>query len=1303
MNSKIARILAAMVLLFALLPMTAHAQQTLGAVDGTVTDSSGGVVQGVTVKVHNVNTGLEQTAITKDNGTFSIVDLPIGTYRMEFSKTGFKTDVHPEILVRGNTTSTVNASLQAGEVSTTVTVNATPLLNDTDTTNGYTLNTDVIESTPLGTGSFTQLAILAPGVSADLLSGSGTNAGLGNQSIWANGQRDTSNGIAFNGVNANNIFNGKTSSGNGANRAVLNTGEIFSIGGEIQTSTSVYDAIGQGLPTPPPETIQEMTVNAAMYDAAQGANSGAHVELVTKSGTNNLHGQVYEYHQTDGWNAAPFFRNALGSTFLKEQGQSAVPKLKRNTFGGLVGGPIKKDKLFFFASYQGLRASDQDSSFSGVYVPQGLGNFRDAATLANIANNDFFTSLTPNQVGPQAQTILCAPLTIAQCNAHMLPPGGKFLVPNEQLTDPFLVQSLGFNALVQGPATTLTADQVNGNIDYIFSEKDRVSGKYYYQHNPTSAPFGVSGLTGFPQQLSAGAQVASLTNTVILTPNLTWVQRAGFIRETVFANTQDGFKPSDFGFNIFGTPNFPGINIGTIYQDFTTFNFGGLSFGAASNFANAGTFQNQYELASDLTWVHGRHTISTGFQWDHNQLNIVNKNNEVARLGYPDFPGFLTGSLCSPTNSCPFGENSELLTGATNRYYRSNQTGAYAQDNIRLTPHLSVNVGIRWDWDGPLVEQNGLLTNFDPTKYQYTLATDTVNNIGLVVAGNNKAFGTPGVSNSTLTGRQWVFGPRIGVVWSPSFLKNFVMRAGWGLYADRGEFFTELSPSAGGGISGPFGVTTELPFVVPFFAPNGNNCAGPPFVATCNPFGTTPPPPPPNNLNGIIALVPNQAGLSGCTAPFNPTCTPTNFPATPFTFAGYDPRNKLPYSENWSLDLQWQPRNDLVMTLAYVGNHGLHELVPVPFNEAGIATPAHHINGEMYSYGYTVPGVAAENFSTLVSGFSSGNAALRVPFVGFDPNSQFNEAEGISHYNALQFSVTKRMSHGLQVNGSYTWSHTLDEGSGIGLFFNGNDPNNVRSAYGNSDFDRTHVLTISYLYQLPKMSRATGFLDKVVNGWGISGVTVLESGQPYSVIDFSGGVASIFYGGGNDAVTNPIVPIGGVGASSSQVVLQGTTGVNPGKPVLNANAFGVPLLPCIGTNGVPPPDPMTGTCDAFETGFGSSGRNLFRGSFQTRFDFSITKNFKLTERFSLKYDAQFFNLFNHPSFDTPNNNVLFNPSFRNPPFYGPPADGSNVQSCAPQNNMGGGAYLCPPGGQLGLIQHTIGSPRFIQMALHLTF
>src|SRR5690348_6236462 len=294
MKTLASRLLLVCMFIFAFSPLAVRAQQTLGAINGTVTDSSNAVVPQAKVEAKSLGTGLTVTATTQNDGSYNIVDLPIGAYSVTITKQGFKTEVHSNILVRGNLATTVNATLQTGEVSTTVEVSGTPLMNQTDTTNGYTLGTEVIQNTPLGTGSFTQLAILAPGVNADFLSGSGTNAGLGNQEIWANGQRDTSNSFSFNSVNANNLFNGKSSSSVGESRFVLNTNEQFLAGGQIQTNTSVYDAIGQGLPTPPQETIEELHVNTSMYDAAQGANSGAHIELTTKSGTNEFHGQAYE-------------------------------------------------------------------------------------------------------------------------------------------------------------------------------------------------------------------------------------------------------------------------------------------------------------------------------------------------------------------------------------------------------------------------------------------------------------------------------------------------------------------------------------------------------------------------------------------------------------------------------------------------------------------------------------------------------------------------------------------------------------------------------------------------------------------------------------------------------------------------------------------------------------------------------------------------------------------------------------------------------------------------------------------------
>jgi hypothetical protein len=1250
--------LAALMVLF-LLVLPSHAQQTLGSVIGTVKDSSGGMVSKVAVKVRNLATNLTQTASTKDDGSFNIADLPVGTYEVTFTRDGFKTQVYSQILVQADRTTTLNSSLQPGEVNTQITVSGTPLLNQVDTTNGYVMGSELIESIPLGTGSFTQLAILAPGVSADLLATSGTNAGLGNQSIWANGQRDTSNSLSLNGVSSDNIFNGKTSSQVASNRVLFNVGEGGSnqIDGEIQTSTSVYAAIGQSIPTPPQETIEELRVNTSMYDASEGANSGAHIALLTKSGTNELHGQVYEYYQTDAWNAAPFFRNADPTLPTSQK----VPKLHRNQFGGTLGGPIKKDKLFFFGSYQGVRVSDQLGGNSNVTVPLFLTDDRSDAGIIAAMNKSFpcggttgVTCIT--QVDPVARKLLNAK---AKNGTLLIPSPPPISVtcpsfPDTSTNCPAVSQS--HDAVIIGPPSRFQADQYNANIDYNFSQKDRLAAKYYYQSDPGTNPFAESQLLDAPQELTAGSQVLSLGNSTFLTPNLSWQQKFGFIREVAFASTKQALTPADAGINVLNNTLFPVINIFNADPNVRQ----AFAVGPSNNFANAGIFQNQFGGSSGVGWVHGRHTFSFGGSFERTQLNVINKNNQLSFVDFADFPSFVSGVLATGPG------NSTFFNGASNRYYRANQIGAYADDKIKLRQNLSLSLGFRYDFDGPLVEKNGLLTNFVPSLYKYDFNTDTVVNTGLVVAGNNKAFGTKGVSDSTLRYRQQAFEPRIGIVWSPSFIKNFVVRAGFGIYADRGEFFTELSPSAGADFNGPFGVTLAQPFTLRVFSAPGATFSAP--------FGTTPPPPPPASLNQVNSQVLNRPTLANGNAPF--------------VFGGYDVNNKLPYSENWTIDLQWQPVNTVALTLAYVGNHGVHGTIPIPFNQPRIATTQNPLQGQTFSYGYVTPGLPQEDPALGqggVSTFDGGNIDFRTPFIGYGASSMLYEAAGNSNYHALQFGVNKRMSHGLLINGSYTWSHSLDMQSGLGLFFTGNDPLNLKSAYGNSDFDRTHVLTISYLYELPKLVRREGIASKFINGWGFGGITVLESGQPYSVSDFSGAVAGIYFNN-FDSITNPIVSFA-PGQNVRTAQIQGTTGVNAGKPVLNPAAFTFPFLPP-GTSGVPPCfNPGAGAapiCDNFETGFGNVGRNTFRGPFQTRFDFSVNKQTKLTERFSLKYTAQIFNIFNHPSFDTPNNNVFFNQNFNSsqPPILIPGA---------------------PPGGSLGLIQHTIGSPRFIQMALHLTF
>ncbi len=326
------------------------------------------------------------------------------------------------------------------------------------------------------------------------------------------------------------------------------------------------------------------------------------------------------------------------------------------------------------------------------------------------------------------------------------------------------------------------------------------------------------------------------------------------------------------------------------------------------------------------------------------------------------------------------------------------------------------------------------------------------------------------------------------------------------------------------------------------------------FCTFQNPFGTTPPVTPTGNPADIV--LPNASTIE------------SGIPL--FSFAVYNRKNKLPYTMNQSLDIQWQPRSDLAIDIGYVGNLGRHEVIPIPFNQAGIASASHPLCGgglsktgvqptcpagalfpQTFTYGYSIvtensifpyPSVNLPDGTPYQQTFEGGNVDLRVPYIGYSSESESYNAEGVSGYNALQAHVEKRLSHGLQVGFSYTYSHSLDDQSALGLFYNGNNPLDVRSAYGNSDFDRTHVINFTYTYSLPNFAAVNSWEGRFVDGWGVSGLTILQSGQPYSVIDYTGAVGSIFYGV-NDGIINPVVPL--AAGRSPKSCYTGHSGVNP--------------------------------------------------------------------------------------------------------------------------------------------------------------
>jgi Carboxypeptidase regulatory-like domain len=1316
------RLLAIFAVSLLLVP-AALAQQTTGGITGVVTDAQGGTLSGAVVDAVGQETALKRTQTSGSNGYYAFVNLPIGHYTITVTHDGFQTEKLPDIAVQADRTATVNLTLQVGSVTTSVTVSAAPLMNAVDTTNGYVLDKAQIESIPLPTGSFTGVAILSPGVNSELPGGTGALSGLGNAPIWANGQRDTSNSFSLNGVDASNLFNGKSTSQVASARVINSTGASTSAGaaGVIQTTASVYLSIGNAIPTPAPETIEEVRVNASMYDAQQGSTSGAHIDMSTSTGTNNFHGTLYGRRGTNWINSAPFFFKQSADV----PAASKNPQLHRYVAGGTAGGPIIKNKLFGYVAYQHLQVSDQEIGDSFLDVPAGLSDTnRTPAGLAAMTNNSFGAGLFPSDIDKTVLQLFNSPAVAGE--------PGKWLIPNDTSST-----SLGgaqqFDAFVPGTGR-FKADMAVADLDWNATARDTVALKYYYQHDPTLAPYAYSSVPGFTQHLDSGAQVASITNTFLVKPNLSTTQTLGFLREKTWGDNEQPFGPSAIpggtygtgAINQFGSSYFPGVSIYNVLGD--TAYAAGVSTGILNIGPNAegqapytGAFQNRWQPSADAVWTLGRHTVSFGASYSYTQLNTIDKRTGKGTIATDDFSAFAQG-LVTPGSSATGFYVSSFLQGNASRYYRANQMGTYVQDKFQVTPTLSLTAGVRYDWDGGLTEKYGRIFNFDPNLYSYSQASDQILNAGFIIAGNN-ANPTSGVSNTTLTGRQWGIGPRVGAAWQPEMFHNKVVaRAGFGMYYDRGELFSYFSPgyAIGTVTGGPFGVNQQLPFVNVTSCPSSSLFFYDGYIPTCggsntegnleNPYGTVPLPAPVNPKSSDLSnYLPNACsianqGLAGVPGICPVTATTPGGQiinnGQPVSLGVYDRANKLPYTYNYTLDIQWQPRNDLAIEIGYVGNVGRHQVIPVPFNQPNFATAskptlAGSTYQQIYSYGYTVsqpnygPPINLPNGKPYLANYEGGNVDLRVPYIGYAAESIDYKAAGVDAYNALNVHVDKRMSHGVQLDASYTYSHALDEQSGLGLFYNGNNPLNLRDGYASADFDRTHVLNFSYVFRVPDLVGNKHSLEgSLADGWSLVGLTVLQSGQPYSVIDFSGAIGSAYYSTAN-GITNPIVPLApGCTAKSAKTGLSGAFG----DTALKANCFTLPLV-AAGTNGVPSNDP-------FESGFTTGQRNIFRQAFQKRADASLVKMTSFTERYSLKYTFDIYNLTNSASFDVPGNEVSQNQNYDAFPVTGTPVLPGACNANG-EGTVSGSFYNCPFG--LGVVTHTIGSARQMQMSLSLTF
>ena len=420
-----------------------------------------------------------------------------------------------------------------------------------------------------------------------------------------------------------------------------------------------------------------------MYDAQQGSTSGAHIDMSTASGTNAIHGSGYVHRGTDWLNAAPFFYKQDPNIPANDK----VPQLHRYTAGGTLGGALIKDKLFGFVSYQHLHDSDQEIGLSRMLVPFGLSDDRSPAALATISNTYWGTSLTGNgDLNPIAVALFQYKL-----------PNGQYLIPSwdGQTATPIFPE----NAISPGTAY-FTSDQAVTDLDWNKSAKDTVSAKYYYQHDPSIAPYAYSNVAGFSQHLDAGSQVASLTNTQSLRSNLSVTEVLGILREKVYSTIAQPFSPQSFAaqtgttpINTFGSSFFPGITIVDPLGLFSSANTGGivnLQFltigqGAASQGAFTGVFQNRIMPSANAIWNHGKHTVTFGGSYAYTQLNTRDERTNQGIISTADFSQFIQGFV---TTNDDF-TTTKFLQGNANRYYRAGQAGAYVQDKFQFRSNLS--------------------------------------------------------------------------------------------------------------------------------------------------------------------------------------------------------------------------------------------------------------------------------------------------------------------------------------------------------------------------------------------------------------------------------------------------------------------------------------------------------------------------------------------------------------------------------------------------------------------------------------
>jgi len=1140
-----------------------------GAITGTVQDRSGAAVANAEVRIVDQETGeLARSVRTDAAGSFTAPLLPAGTYTVTVHIGGFAEGNFPNIAVRVTETTRITATLVPQTVQQNVNVQAeVETINTTAATTGQAIEAQTIRNLPLATQNFQQLLTLSTGAESNLNSSS--QLGRGDVRIEVNGQREDNNNYLIDGITATDY----------------NVAEL--------TNT----------PLPSPDVVQEFKVQTSLYDASQGRNGGGNINAILKSGTKTFHADAYE-----------FFRNTVldaNDYFLKEsqinQGEAnQQPVIKQNIFGGSVGGPIGPDaKLgFFFLNYQGTRQRSGDSP--GTFISTQIPVVPTDRSAANLLNTFF-----PGQPGVSIDPVALAILNFKSAQFGSTP--GGFLFPSIPGAAGVTNGAINTGQFAVSKPGTFTDNQFTANWDREFRQsKDKLSARFFFTDFESDVPYGAGGLAAslggsisstdlnFPYDLPVHDRFFTISETHLFSPTLINDFRVGYVRINNSDNNVPPITAGDAGINR------PTDNLtNSIYK--LTFVSSGFQFGPTPQ-ANQSQAQNNFDLVETLSWVHGSHTLRFGGEFTPVSLNkkfpqVFNGQLYFTNTASPsltDFQNFLEGA---PQFS--FGGG-----GVYNHQYRQKNSAVFAQDDWKATRDLTLNLGLRTEFLGAWSDDACHIGNMesDLTKsgeYPF-IYPSCVNKLNVPGLSGNAAGST--FNNSVSTG----IGPRVGFAWNMFGHNNTTVRGGYGIYYVREDV----------------GAVDQLSFQAPFL----------PIVFFPGAPGSLA-----NFFNGTPATNPNAVPPAGVlSAAWLPCLSQlTGFPGGDTTQAasynacsgpGTNPTQNLfvlevprhfvvPNTQQWNLTVQRELGRNWVLEIGYVGTKGTHLRDTRDAIQSLSASPAHpvvvkDVNGNSYSIFY----------NTL------DNAIARTPTPGLNGYSgyQIFANDAYSIYHSLQTTLSRRWGQGY-VQAAYTFSKNIDATSTGNTANNTafNDESTINDSRGLSDFDRPQRLSLSYVYELPFFAHAAGASQALLGGWQVSGVTIFQSGTPFSIFDSLGGTA--FLGQGTSPVSADLAP----GATLGDGLTQGSIRQRL-NGYLNPAAFApAPFLYPAGSG------PAAVTCDPVAnpnfcgTGFGDLGRNIYRGPFQQNWDFSMIKHFRLTERQDLRFTTDFFNIWNHANFANP--------------------------------------------------------------------